>query len=60
MNDDSLRGHRHNDFSHRPLAVVAPLAVRADVHCYDIENCSICDFWNGTTYAGFIRWCRVI
>lgn len=40
------------------LAAVLPLAVVASTHCYEVGNCTICDFWNGTTYAGFMRWCR--
>ena len=30
----------------------------AEVNCYDIDNCTYCDFWNGNSYAGYMRWCR--
>jgi hypothetical protein len=40
------------------LAIVSTLSVKATVGCNDYGNCTYCDYWNGDTYAGFIKWCR--
>jgi hypothetical protein len=34
------------------LSVLTPRSIRADVNCYDIGNCTYCDFWTGSTYNG--------
>lgn len=39
-------------------AAVVPLMIQAEVICNDIGNCTYCDYWNGSTYAGYARWCR--
>ena len=39
------------------LSVLAPRSIRADVNCYDVGNCTICDFWTGTTYNGYLKKC---
>ena len=40
------------------LAAIAPLVLKAEAICNDYGNCTYCDFWNGSTYAGWARWCR--
>lgn len=37
---------------------VTPLMIKAEVICHDYGNCTYCDYWNGSTYAGYMRWCR--
>lgn len=32
--------------------------LRAEVICNDYGNCTYCDYWNGSTYAGYMKWCR--
>ena len=29
----------------------------AETHCYEVGNCNICDFWDGETYQGYVKWC---
>ncbi len=41
------------------LAILTPTTSRASVDCYDIGNCTYCDFWDGTVYHGYIRKCSV-
>jgi hypothetical protein len=39
------------------LSVLAPKPIQADVNCYDVGSCTICDFWTGTTYNGYLKKC---
>lgn len=39
------------------LSVLAPKPIQADVVCYDVGNCTYCDFWTGGTYNGYLRKC---
>ena len=41
------------------LSILAPKPIRAEVNCYDIGNCTYCDFWTGTVYNGYLRKCAI-
>jgi hypothetical protein len=40
------------------LSALAPKPIQADVNCYDAGGgCTICDFWTGQTYNGYLKKC---
>jgi hypothetical protein len=41
------------------LAILTPKTSPAEVNCYNIQDCTYCDFWDGTVYHGYMRKCAV-
>jgi hypothetical protein len=40
------------------LSVLVPKPIQADVVCYDAGGgCTVCDFWTGGTYNGYLKKC---
>jgi hypothetical protein len=40
------------------LTILTPKPIQADVRCYDAGGgCTVCDFWTGETYNGYLKKC---